>query len=168
MAELEHPVDEGHGRRFNPEGFVYGVLALATVIAAESTRRETFPKLVGASLVIMGLYWLGHAYARFWGSRLEEEGANWSAAEILRSLWGEAPILVGASLPAVALLLSWAAGASIETAVTAVLWEAGAELVILEIVVGIRRHFGWRDMTIQTLIGVTMALGILVLRVILH
>lgn len=167
MAEAEEPTRSERIRRFNPGGLVYGALALATVIAAESTRRETFPKLAVASAVTIGLYWLAHAYAHHWGSRVQEE-AQWSIAEIVDALKQEASMLVGAAIPATVLLIAWMAGAGIEDAVTAVLWSAGVELVALEIAVGVLRHFGVRDLAVQTVIGAGMGLGILVLRLVLH
>ncbi len=151
----------------NAGGVVYGVLAVATVIAAESTRRETFPKLLAGSLVTLGLYWVAHAYSHHWGSRLNRAG-EWTVKELVLSLAHEASILVGALLPTAALVAAWLAGAGIQSAVTAVLWCAGIELVLLEVGAGLRHHIGLRDMVVQTLIGLSMGLGILGLRVLLH
>ena len=167
MPQACKPSETDDRRRFNPDGVVYGVLALATVIAAESTRRESFPKLVEASAITIGLYWMAHAYARHWGSRVEEVG-HWSLAEILLSLKQESSILVGAAVPTAVLALAWIAGLSLETAVTAVLWSAGVELIALEIGVAIRRHSGPRDLAVQSLLGLGMGLGIFVLRLVLH
>ena len=151
----------------NPAGLVYGVLAVATVIAAESTRRETFGKLFLASVVTMVLYWVAHAYARQWASRYTKAG-EWSLAELTASFVHEVSILAGAALPTSVLLVSWAAGASTETAVTAVLWTAGVELLLLEVLPGIRHGLRLRDLAVQTLLGVSMGVGILGLRVVLH
>jgi hypothetical protein len=146
---------------------VYGVLAVATVIAAESTRRETFGKLLAASMVTIALYWVAHAYAHHWASRLGK-AREWTTREIVTSLAHEASILVGAAVPSAVLAIAWVAGIGIRTAVTAVLWSAGIEVVALEIGVGLRHRLGLADMLIQTLIGVTMGLGILGVRVLLH
>ncbi|HET6964095.1 MAG TPA: hypothetical protein VFH58_04935 [Acidimicrobiales bacterium] len=151
----------------NAAGVVYGVLAVATVIAAESTRRETFGKLLAASAVTMGLYWLAHAYAHHWASRLGK-AREWTVAEIVTSLAHEASILVGALVPAAVLAISWLAGVGIRTAVTAVLWTAGIEIVVLEVGAGLRHHLRLADMAVQSLIGVAMGLGILGVRVLLH
>ncbi|MDA8044649.1 MAG: hypothetical protein M0Z30_05340 [Actinomycetota bacterium] len=151
----------------NPGGLVYGVLAVATVIAAESTRQETFPRLLVASLVTLVLYWLAHAYAHHWGSHLQRPG-EWSLKEIGRSAAHEASILLGAVLPVAVLLLAWVTGVSRETAVTAVLWTAGGELVAMELAAGLLRHARVRDLAVQVGMGLTMGLGILALRVMLH
>lgn len=146
---------------------MYGVLAVATVIAAESTRRESFGKLLAASVVTMALYWVAHAYAHHWGSRVGR-AREWTMGEIATSLGHEASILVGAALPAAVLVIAWVAGVGIRTAVTAVLWTAGIEVVALEIGVGLRHRLGASDMLVQTLIGVAMGVGILGVRVLLH
>lgn len=146
---------------------MYGVLAVATVIAAESTRQETLPKLAAASAITVGLYWLAHGYSQHWGARAKGE-AHWTPGHFLQSLVEESSILVGSALPAFVLLIAWGAGATVEAAVTAVLWSAGVELVALEMVVGIRRHLGFRDTAVQTLIGVLLALGIFAVRIVLH
>lgn len=167
MPDDGERLEDGPKVRINPGGVVYGVLAVATVIAAESTRRETFPKLLAGSMVTLGLYWVAHAYSHHWGSRLGQAG-EWTLAEIALSLAHEASILVGAIVPTAALVAAWLAGAGIQSAVTAVLWCAGVELVLLEVGVGLRHHLGVRDMAVQSLIGLSMGLGILGLRVLLH
>jgi len=153
--------------RVNPGGIVYGVLAVATVIAAESTRRETFVKLFAASLLTMALYWIAHAYSHHWGSRLNRAG-EWSLAEIVQSLAYEASILVGAGLPSAVLVGAWLAGATKNTAVTIVLWCAAVELLLLEVVPGIRHRLRLRDTAVQALVGLSMGIGVLGLHVVLH
>ncbi len=154
-------------RSADPARLVYGVLAVATVIAAESTRRETFGKLFLASVVTMLLYWVAHAYAHQWAARLSKAG-EWSLAELTVSFLHESSILAGAAVPIAVLLVSWAAGVSTETAVTAVLWTAVVELLLLEVVPGIRQGLRLRDLAIQTLLGVSMGVGILALHLLLH
>lgn len=151
----------------NTPGLIYGVLAVATVIAAESTRRETFAKLLVASAVVMALYWLAHAYSQYLGTRLFHVG-DWTLREAATAVVHEAAILEGALLPMLALLGAWIAGASLEVGVTAALWCAGSELVVLEVLASIRRHLGWKATAIETLVGVVMGLGILSVRVLLH
>lgn len=146
---------------------IYGVLAVATVIAAESTRRETYPKLVVASIVVMILYWLAHSYSTYLGTRFHHEG-DWTLREAVRAFFHEVAILEGALLPVLALLGGWVAGASLEAGVTAALWCAGSELVLLEVAASLRRHLGLRAMAIETVVGVVMGLGILAVRVLLH
>lgn len=140
---------------------------MTTVIAAESTRRETFGKLLGASLVTVALYWVAHAYAHHWGERMAQ-ATRCSARQILVSLRYEASIFAGAAAPLVVLLVAWLAGASLVTAVTTVLWCAAAELLLLEVVPGVRHRLPPSELAVQALVGLTMGIGVLVLRVVLH
>ena len=55
----------------NPSGVIYGTIAVGAVLAAESTRRETFPDTIEATVIILGLYWLAHTYATVVGDRLK-------------------------------------------------------------------------------------------------
>jgi hypothetical protein len=153
--------------RFDPGGLILGVLAVATVIAAESTRQESYPKLVAASLISVLVYWVSHAYARHWSWRLDHS-FEWTANELWGSLAFESTLLAGALLPVAVLALGWAAGWSRETTVTAVLWCAGIELVLLEILTALRRRLSVRDLLVQVAMGIVMATGILVLRLVLH
>src|SRR5580700_1331256 len=134
-------------------GIIYGVLAVATVVAAEGTRRESYGALIGASALTMALYWLAHAYADHLGRRLRQP-AEWSMREIVVSLVDEAAILAGALLPVLALAISWGAGATVESGVTASLWSAGVELGVLELVASLRRRLSVRDTVVETAIGV--------------
>lgn len=151
----------------NPGGVLYGVLAVATVIAAESTRRETFGKLVLASTITMVLYWAAHAYSHHWTSRFHEATA-WTFGEITGAFLDEAPILLGAVLPLGLLVAAWLVGSSTETAVTMVLWGAGTELVVLEVLPGIRHHLGLKDLAVQSVLGISMGAGIFGVRFVLH
>ncbi|HVA75014.1 MAG TPA: hypothetical protein VNF71_10675 [Acidimicrobiales bacterium] len=167
MSNCVGPAEAAPLEGLNPGGVLYGVLAVATVIAAESTRKETFGKLLLASTITMGLYWAAHAYSHHWASRLHKAG-EWTLGEIKNSLRYEASILLGAALPLAVLAGGWIAGTSTETAVTLVLWTAGLELVALEVVPGIRRQLRLRDLAIQSLLGISMGVGILGLRFVLH
>lgn len=154
-------------RGSNPGGVVYGVLAVATVIAAESTRRETFGKLLLASSMTLMLYWAAHAYSHHWTSRMQR-AHEWTLTEVRNSLRYEASILLGAVLPLGVLAATWIAGTSIERAVTLVLWIAGVELLALEVAPGIRHRLRPRDLAIQSLLGVSMGVGIFGVRFVLH
>ena len=151
----------------NPGGVIYGVLAVATVIAAESTRKETFGKLLLASSITMALYWAAHAYSHHWASRFQRAN-TWTLSELRTSLRYEASILLGAALPLAVLALAWIAGTSTETAVTSVLWSAGIELLALEVIPGFRHRLRLRELAIQGLLGISMGVGILGLRFVLH
>ncbi len=151
----------------NPGGLVYGVLAVATVIAAESTRKETFGKLLLASSITMALYWAAHAYSHHWASRIQR-AHEWTLSEIRNSLRYEASVLLGAVFPLIVLTGAWIAGTRTETGATLVLWSAGIELLVLEVIPGIRHRLRLRELVIQSALGISMGVGILGLRFVLH
>ncbi len=167
MTDTHGPTERGRFWGGNPAGFIYGVLAVATVVAAESTQRETFAKVLGASALVIALYWLAHAYAHHLGSRLQRP-TEWTLRDFVVALAHEGAILEGALFPFAALVGAWLAGASLETGVTASLWCAGVEIVVLEVIAALRRHLRPRDVVVETVIGVAMGLGILGVRVLLH
>lgn len=148
-------------------GIIYGILSVATVIAAEGTRRETYGALVGASAVTMALFWLAHAYADHLATRLRQP-AEWTVRELLVCLEHEATIFAGAALPVIALILSWATGGSVGAGVTASLWCAGVELVVFELIASVRRHLSARDTVVETTIGASLGLGIVAIHLLLH
>ncbi len=167
MPEAASDPEEKVEERMNPAGFIYGVLAVGTVIAAESTRQETVGKLLAAGAITLVLYWLAHAYAHHWAARLTGDG-DWNLREFLHSLGREATILAGAALPLAVLVVAWLAGASLKTDVTAVLWSSAVEIALLEVVVGLRRHDKPSQLVMDTVIGIALGLGILAVRVLLH
>lgn len=154
-------------RLFAADRLVFGVLAVATVIAAESTSQETFVDLLGAALVTMFLYWVTHAYTHQWGMRVRQVG-GWGSDQFVQSLVHESPILVGAGVPTVALVVAWAAGASAGVAVTVVLWVSGVELVALEVVAAFRHRLSGANLAGRTVVSIATGLAILALRVLLH
>jgi len=151
----------------NPAGVIYGVLAVGTLIAAESTRRETYETVIGASALALVLYWLAHAYACHLAERLKRP-EEWQPRDIGVTLLHEAALVKGAALPIVALLLSWLAGASLSTGVAAALWTAAVELVLLEVAAGVGRKLPPREMAVEVVLGAALAVGILGIRIVLH
>ncbi|HZT64527.1 MAG TPA: hypothetical protein VFA11_01935 [Acidimicrobiales bacterium] len=151
----------------NPAAVIYGVLVVATVVAAESTRRETFAKVLSASVVTLLLYWVAHAYAHHLGGRLRRP-ARWSGSEAVQVLSHESYILAGAALPLLALAGAWAAGATLETGVTVVLWTSAIELVALELTAGLFLHLRLAELVTEVLVGAGLGVGILAVRVLLH
>ena len=59
----------------NPSGVIYGTIAVGAVLAAESTRRETFVDTIEATVLVLVLYWFAHTYARLVGDRLKTRDA---------------------------------------------------------------------------------------------
>ena len=151
----------------NPAGVVYGTIAVGTVLAAESTRRDTFPDTIGATVLVLLLYWLAHTYAGMTGDRLKSrESLSWPS--VWRSFVHEAAIAKGAALPVAVLLVLWTTPVTLNTAVIVALWTSAASLALYEVVAAFRSSLSARDRFVQVLTGSLLGAGVLVVRLLLH
>ena len=77
-------------------------------------------------------------------------------------------VLKGGVLPLAALLASWAAGASLGTAIMATLWTCVGTLIIAELVAGLRASARPAALALQVLAGASLGVTVLLLEVVLH
>lgn len=154
-------------RAVNPAGLVYGTITVATLLAAEGPRRESYPATTVAVALTMVLYWLAHSYAEYTGERLRISD-HFAFGAFLASAQRELSVLLGAAVPLVVLLICWAAGASLETGVAAGLWASAASIVVIELVAGARAELSAPDLAKQAAFGALLGVGVLLLRVVLH
>jgi hypothetical protein len=151
----------------NPAGVVYGTIAVGTVLAAESARRDTFPDTIVATVLVLLLYWLAHTYAGVTGERLKtRESLSWP--RLWRSFVHEAAIAKGAALPVAVLLVLWATPVTLNTAVLVALWTSAASLTFYEVVAAFRSPLSARERFLQVLLGSLLGAGVLVVRLLLH
>jgi hypothetical protein len=151
----------------NPGGIVYGTILVATLLAAESATHETYGETIGAVAIALAVYWLANAYAVFTGERARTS-EHFTAGGYLNALVHEVTVLIGALGPLVAVLVSWAVGASLSTATIVAVWAAAAIIVATELALGIRSHLDGRELVVQTAFGVLLGIAIVALRVLLH
>jgi hypothetical protein len=151
----------------NPAGAIYGLIMIGALLAAESGVRETYPETVGSAAIAVVLYWFAHSYADVLGLRLSEQ-ERFSWRELWRTFGRDWAIAKGASVPLLALLAAWAAGAGQETAVTAAVWTAVGSLVAFELAAGVRSRARPVELALEVLVGATMGVAILALRALLH
>ncbi len=151
----------------NPSGVIYGTIAVGAVLAAESTRRETFVDTIEATVLVLVLYWFAHTYARLVGDRLKTRDAL-SADALWRALLREGSIMKGALIPIAVLAMLWAAGVSLATGVTGALWSSAAALSVFEIIATMRSRATGAQRVTQILIGMLLGVGVLLVRVVLH
>ena len=151
----------------NPAGLIYGTIAVAALLAAESARRETYGRTVAAVLITLILYWLAHSYSQFTGERLEQH-EGFSLRALLLSATHALTVLIGASVPLMALLGCWVFGASLDAGVIAAVWTSAGMIVAIEVVVGVRAELTGRELLAQTLFGALLGLLVVALRVLLH
>lgn len=151
----------------NPDGAVFGLITIGVLLAAESTRRETYLEVVGSALIALLLYWLAHAYSIVLGSRLRR-GARLSGAVLWDGLVEGWALVRGAALPLLAVPVAALAGASSEEAATAALVVCAASLLFLELAAGVLCSARPAELLLDGVIGATMGIGVLALRVVLH
>ena len=151
----------------NPGGLVYGTILIATLLAAEPPRRETYARTVGAVVVAMIVYWLAVSYAEFTGERVREEEA-FTPANFARAAVHELAVVYGAVGPLLAVLVCWALGAELPTAITAAVWTAVAIIIAIEVGIGIRAELTGKQLIVQTGMGILLGLMVVALRVLLH
>jgi hypothetical protein len=143
------------------------VIVVGALLAAESGRHESYPDMIGSTLIALGLYWLAHAYAELLGRRLATH-EQLTASALGDALLRDWAIVRGAAIPLLALLFTWALGAARETAVNAALWSSVASLIAFELLAGLRSKTTRSELALQGGVGIAMGVAILALKVLLH
>jgi hypothetical protein len=156
-----------HGVLGNPAAFIYGMITIGTLLAAESATRETYPRTVAAVAIATLLYWLVHGYAHFIAQRLRESRPV-ELSELAHAMRDELAIVLGGAPPLIALAIAWLAGASLNTGVAAAIWVDVGVIFLIEIASGIRAEQRGRALVVQTVLGATLGVLIIVLRLVLH
>ncbi|HTA34538.1 MAG TPA: hypothetical protein VK721_14055 [Solirubrobacteraceae bacterium] len=151
----------------NPARVVYGIIAIAALLAAESGLHETYLDTIASAAIAAALFWFAHAYAELLARRLQLE-EHFSVGAIWRALAHESAILRGAMVPLAALVVGWIVGAQQQTAVTAALWTAVASLILFELVAGLRVHASARELVLEGCAGAAMGVAIIALKIVLH
>jgi len=152
----------------NPAGSVYGTITVGALLAAESSLpHDSYPESVGSIVVALAIYWLAHSYAELLGHRLAAH-ARLTPGELWGALVRDWAIVRGAGAPLLALVVAWAAGASLQTALTVALATCVVSLVALELLAGLRARARPAELALELSVGVAMGVGVVALRVILH
>ncbi len=151
----------------NPGIAVYGAIAVAALLAAESPRRETYARTVAAVVLTLLLYWLAHSYSELIGGRLET-GERLTFKMVGTAMARNLALLTGAAIPLIPLVVWWVTGGSLSGAVVAAEWTAAGMIVIIELLAGLRGHLTGRELVGQVALGALLGLMVAALRVILH
>jgi hypothetical protein len=146
---------------------IYGVVVIGALLAAEGGSHETYADTIISALIAAGVYWLAHAYANALGWRVATRH-RLTAGVLSRELIRDWAIVRGAAIPLCVLVLAWAAGATLQTAVNAALWGAVASLIAFELIAGIGAHATRRELALDVCVGAAMGLAILALKALLH
>jgi hypothetical protein len=146
---------------------IYGTMTVGALLAAEAADEETYLKTVISVVITLIIYWFAHSYAEFASERLKEREPL-RLGVLGRIMVLQVPILFGAAIPLVAVLVLWAAGASLLTAVDVAVWMSAVVVVLIEVLAGVRAKRTGRELAFQTLFGCLLGLLIIVLRITLH
>jgi hypothetical protein len=151
----------------NAGAAVYGAVMVGVLFAAEDARHEGYPATIEAALIVLALYWLTSLYTHTLGARLRNrEPLN--AKLLWQGCVYELPIVEGALVPILALLLTWAAGYAVGTGVSAALWTTVVVIVVLEVAAGWRSRRDPRSLLLQAGAGAVMGLALIGLKLVLH
>jgi hypothetical protein len=143
------------------------VILIGALLAAESGRHETYLDTEASALIATTTFWLAHAYATMLGRRLGGH-ERLTPRSLARALADSSSLLIGAAVPMLVLLVAWITGASQSTGVTAALWSVVAILIALELIAGIRSRVSPAELALDLAVGVTLGVGILALKIVLH
>lgn len=145
---------------------IYGLILVGALMAAEGSKRESHLEAVGSVLIALLIYWAAHAYSDALGEHVKGEALTFRVfTQGVRHGW---PIVRGITLPMLALLLSWLAGASTQTALSAAVWTTVGELIVVELLVGLRAKAGTLELLLDCCVGAGIGGAILALRALLH
>jgi positive regulator of sigma E activity len=151
----------------NTAGILYGTIMVGALLAAESARQQNYADTVGAVAIAIALYWLVHAYTRYTERRVEHREAL-TVGGLVQTARQELSIIAGAVLPLVALLLCWAVGARLTTAVNVDVYICAAIIVLVEVGAAIRAELSGRELVAQISFGAFFGLMVIVLNVLLR
>jgi len=151
----------------NPSEAVYGMIVIGSLLAAESGLHDNYLDTFLSATIAATLYWVAHAYSTMLGLRLAGY-QRLNLAAFGRALARDWPLVRGAAIPILALVVAWASGADRETAVTAAVWSTAASLVMLELAAGLRTRASKGELALEVGIGAAMGIAIIALKVILH
>lgn len=146
---------------------IYGTMTVGALLAAESAIEETYFKTVLSVVLTLIIYWFAHSYAEFASERLKDREPL-RLGVLGRIMVLQVPILFGAAIPLVAVLVLWVADASLSTAVTAAVWTSAVVVMLIEVLAGLRAKRTGRELVFQTAFGALLGLLIIVLRLTLH
>lgn len=151
----------------NPGGIVYGTIIVATLLAAESARQETYLQTIAAVVIALLTYWLTIAYAHYAGERFEH-GEHFQLGDFGHAAVRELTLLLGGVIPLIELVIAWIAGAPLPLAVTIDVWFGVALVVVGELLIAIRAGLTGRELVAQTAVGGLLGLLVIGLRIVLH
>lgn len=151
----------------SPGALVYGTVTVGAVLDAEGIKTETFAETVVGVTLAMVLLWLAHSYAQITGHRLAK-GEQLTPRLIWHHMEHEAPILAGAVVPLLTVVIFWASGAKLGPALSAGIWADVGMIVVINVVAAFVSELTGIAILIQTSVGVILGVGIIGVKLIFH
>jgi hypothetical protein len=151
----------------NPAGLVYGTILVATLLAAEYSRRETYVTTVGAIVIALIMYWLALAYSEFTGRRLKDAEhftltAFWKAAK------HENSVLIGAGVPIAVIVVCGIFSVDLASGLEIGVYTAAGMIIVFELLIGWWSDARGIQLIWHTIVGILLGLMIIALRILLH
>ena len=105
---------------------VYGAVMVGVLLAAENARHEGYPATIEAAVIVLVLYWLTSFYTHALGERLQRR-ESLNATLLWRSCIHELPVMEGALIPVLVLLVAWATGFTVDSGARVAFLDRGGK-----------------------------------------
>jgi amino acid permease len=151
----------------NAEGALYGVMLVGVLLAAEDAHHETYAETIAVAAIVIGIYWWARIYTHVLGVRLDTREPL-GRELIWRSAVHELPVVEGASVQVLVLLVAWITGVSLATGVKATVAATVVSVVALEIAAGWRTGSRGRSVWFSGVAGAVIGLGVVGVKVVLQ
>jgi hypothetical protein len=167
MSWLRRPSrDEAEEAEWDFTAAIYGSLLVTTLVAVQ-WHGDAAPELIGLSLLVStGIFWLTHVWSGVMNRRVRGRVTPAEALWIARE---EAPMLLAAIIPALALGLPRFVGLDVDTAIGLALVISLAQLFLWGLAVGRAAHDRWWLSLLIALVDLGLGMVIVVAKVaVLH
>jgi hypothetical protein len=151
----------------NPSALLYGAIITGTVMSATASHDAGVARILGAVLVVLGIYWMAEVYVRVFTHQLSKGAAGlWH--RIGSSARNELAVLLGGVPAVVTFLVMILVGLSVDTAVNVALWVTVAFLGAIAYLAA--RNVGTPPRTafLESLFGASLGVLMIIAKGLLH
>ena len=118
-------------------------------------------------MIVLGALLAHELLTHALGERLQRR-ESLNTTLLWRSCIHELPVMEGALIPVLVLLVAWATGFTVDSGARVALWSAAVSIVVLEVVAGWRSRLSPRGLSLQAGAGAVMGLTLVGLKLVLH
>lgn len=150
------------GLEANPSGVIFGTITVGAILAGENAKGESVATSIEVAVLVVGLFWLVHAWSDDTGERIRERRRlRWRS--FAGALEHQASILRSILLPVAALVVAGLAGASDATSLWVGTITCAVALVLIELLSALRNRLPAREVVIESSAGAIFGCVLLVL-----